>query len=155
MDWPAATGRDIVPAMRLQENKIAMTRKTVSLGYFIILFWMIWPLLCLLLADVIAACCASRLTDGGVASPCIAFGLDISGVVGAMVMLGMFFPVTLLTGGFAFSVFSAAVLWKIVSLLRQADRTAKSKLGLVCIAALLIVAAFVAGLPLLLVLSAK
>jgi len=88
-----------------------MKRRTKTIGYGIIVLWMVWPLIPAFLASLIAMVCGCKLDEGD-AHPCIVFGKDIGGLLYAMFVMGLFAIGTFPSGIIALVVFSLFVWWR-------------------------------------------
>ena len=86
-----------------------MKRRTKAIGYGIILFWMFWPFIPLVVANVIATICGCEL-DG--AQPCIVFGNDIGKSLYNICFIGYIGMATFPTGIIALIVFALFVWWR-------------------------------------------
>ena len=66
-------------------------------AYLIIVLFAMSPVLCAMLASLIAKLCGSRLDEGG-AHPCIVLGVDIGGLLYGMLTLGWLSLITVPIG---------------------------------------------------------
>jgi hypothetical protein len=88
-----------------------MKRRNITIGYGIIGLWMIWPLIPVLIAGIVATSCGCKVDEGSV-HPCIVFGTDIGGLLYTMSMMGWFALGTFPSGILALAVFSLLVWWR-------------------------------------------
>lgn len=86
-----------------------MKKRTLLIGYAIILLWMFLPLLLVLTASTIASSHGCQLDEGG-AHPCVVGGTDLGETLNTLFVMGWFSLLTLPTGGLAFVAFSVAAL---------------------------------------------
>jgi hypothetical protein len=64
-----------------------MTLRAKLIGYLPFVLWMIWPMIPVVIAGVIASWCGCQLNEGGI-HPCVVFGKDIGGTLYKMEMMG-------------------------------------------------------------------
>jgi hypothetical protein len=86
-----------------------MKKRTLLIGYGIILLWMLWPVLSVLAAGTIASSGDCQLDEGSV-HPCVVFGRDVGETLYNLFVMGWFGLITLPTGALAFIAFSVVAL---------------------------------------------
>ena len=85
-----------------------MKRRTILIGYGIILFWMILPMISVFTASAIADASGCTLNEGSSHS-CIVFGTDVGETLYTMFVMGWMFFLTVPTGLVALVVFTVIV----------------------------------------------
>jgi hypothetical protein len=86
-----------------------MTRRSVAIGYGIIVLWMFLPFIPVIIASLIASACGCDLDEGS-AHPCIVFGKDIGRTLYAMGVMGWLGLLTFPTGFLALLGFTAEMM---------------------------------------------
>ena len=88
-----------------------MKKRTVLIGYGIILLWMILPMISVLTASAIADASGCTVNEGS-SHPCIVAGTDIGDTLYTMFVMGWMFFLTVPTGLVALVLFTVIVLVK-------------------------------------------
>ncbi|HEX5716124.1 MAG TPA: hypothetical protein VF179_08195 [Thermoanaerobaculia bacterium] len=86
-----------------------MKRKTILIGYGIIVLWMILPMISVFTASAIAEASGCSLDEGS-AHQCVVLGTDIGESLYTMFVLGWMFFLTVPTGLVALVLFTVIVL---------------------------------------------
>lgn len=86
-----------------------MKKRTLLIGYGVILLWMLWPVLSVLIAGSVASAYDCQLDEGSVHS-CVVLGRDVGESLYTLFVLGWLGLITLPTGAIALVVFSVVVL---------------------------------------------
>jgi hypothetical protein len=86
-----------------------MKRKTILIGYGIILLWMILPMISVFTASAIADASGCSLDEGS-AHQCIVMGKDVGETLYTMFVMGWMFFLTVPTGLVALVLFTVIVL---------------------------------------------
>jgi hypothetical protein len=86
-----------------------MKRKTLFIGYGIILLWMLLPMISVFTASAIAEASGCSLDEGS-AHPCTVLGTDIGDTLYTMFVMGWMFFLTVPTGLVALVLFTVIVL---------------------------------------------
>jgi hypothetical protein len=87
-----------------------MKRRFINIGYGIIVLWMIWPLVPVMFAGIVATSCGCKVDEGSV-HPCIVLGKDIGELLYGMSMMGWFAIGTFPSGMIALAIFSV-IVWR-------------------------------------------
>ena len=74
-----------------------MNRKQITWAYHGLILYTVAPILCVILASLIATATGSQLNEGS-ANPCIVFGVDIGGFLYSLFVMGWLMLVTIPTG---------------------------------------------------------
>lgn len=93
-----------------------MQRKTKLIGWLLIAFWTVSPILSVLIASALASAFGCHVDEGGT-HPCMAFGTDIGELLYTLFVMGWFFFFTVPSG-----LVAAVVFLVIVVLSRRAKR---------------------------------
>jgi hypothetical protein len=86
-----------------------MKRRTILIGYAVIVLWMLLPMISVFTASAIAEASGCSLDEGS-AHPCMVSGTDIGETLYTMFVLGWLFFLTVPTGLVALVLFTVAVL---------------------------------------------
>jgi hypothetical protein len=102
-----------------------MRKRTILIGYSILVVWAALPLLVSLLADTLAHRLGAHTTCGGnYLGPCVIFGADICPLLNTMGAMVWLFFLTFPTGVFAIVLFTVVV---VVLKLRERRRRAQER----------------------------
>jgi len=85
-----------------------MKKRFINIGYGILVLWMVWPLVPVMIASIVAMSCGCKVDEGSV-HPCIVLGQDIGELLYGMSMMGWFGIGTFPTGMIALVIFSVIV----------------------------------------------
>lgn len=88
-----------------------MKRRTILIGYGVIVLWMLLPMISVLTAGVIAQAAGCDLDEGS-AHPCTVAGMDVGEALYTMFVMGWMFFLTVPTGLVALVLFTVIVLVK-------------------------------------------
>ena len=88
-----------------------MKKKTLLIGYAIIILWMILPMISVFAAGAVAEASDCALDEGS-SHPCIVSGTDIGDTLYTMFVMGWMFFLTVPTGLVALVVFTGIALVK-------------------------------------------
>ena len=105
-----------------------MKKRFINIGYGIIVLWMVWPLVPVMIAAIIAASRGCQLDEGSVHT-CIVIGKDIGKLLYGMSMMGWFGIGTFPTGMIALAIFSLIVWWRNRSTAKEPDQTDEENVG--------------------------
>ena len=87
-----------------------MKKRFIHIGYGIIVLWMVWPLVPVMIASIVATSCGCQLDEGSI-HPCIVFGRDIGKLLYGLSMMGWFGIATFPSGMIALVIFSV-IVWR-------------------------------------------
>ena len=85
-----------------------MKKRFINIGYWIIGLWMVWPMVPVMIAGIIATSCGCKVDEGSV-HPCIVFGKDIGELLYTMGVMGLIGIGTFPSGILALIIFSVIV----------------------------------------------
>lgn len=88
-----------------------MRKRTIVIGYGLLVLWSVWPFLVALLGDTLADMFGAKVTCGGhYLGPCILHGVDICPLLNFLGGMIWFAFLTLPTGGIGILAFTIVVL---------------------------------------------
>lgn len=88
-----------------------MKRRTILIGYGVIVLWTLLPMISVLTAGAIAQAAGCALDEGRV-NPCTVAGMDVGEALYTMFVMGWMFFLTVPTGLVALVLFTVIVLIK-------------------------------------------